>query len=112
MPIPLHNTRITITRSTATGTTDLYDAPDAATETIATGIRAAIDPPSGISQLVAGQRVEYTARMNADPCDLQAFDTVTATDGTTWTVLWARTQTSLGISYVEADLRLVQGFAA
>jgi hypothetical protein len=110
--IPLSNTHITITRPVETGSTDLYDAPAPQMTTVATGIRAAINPPSGSTSFTPGQRVIYSARMNADPCDLQEFDTVVADDGTVWTVLWARLVKSLGISYVEADLRLTKGFAA
>lgn len=111
--IPVSNTHITIVRSTATGDTDLYDPdeiPDPPTETIASGIRAAVDPPTASVNLVAGQRQVYGAKISADPCDLQANDIVTTDDGTVWTCLWARAVTSIGMSFVEGQLRLVKGY--
>lgn len=112
--IPLCNTHITITRPVL-GQADPYDPdeyPTVTTELVSSGTRAVIDAPTGAPNLVAGQRIRYSARIVADPCDLQAGDSVTSDDGTLWSVQWAREVSALGFTYVEGQVQLTQGYAA
>lgn len=115
MTIPLATTHVTVTRSLLDGDTDQYDPdeyPDPDTAVIATGVRAVISPPTASTNLVAGQRVSFGAKLICDPTDLQASDTVTEDNGTVWTVLWARPIKAVGLDHTEAGLRMVTGFGA
>lgn len=109
MSIPLATTTITVTRSANDGTTDLYDAPAAAT-TVASGVRAVITGPSSRTSLVRGQRVVVSAGFRADPCDIQTGDVLTdATSGAVYEVLWALSRYELGLGYTYGDLITVNG---
>lgn len=112
--IPFNTTLITVGRieGVALDNLDPYDPYDAApppATTIVAGVRAVIGPPSANDILSGGDRVEYSASMRSDVCDIRSRDLVTATDGTTWTVLWARRNTAFGMDCMQAELRLVQG---
>jgi hypothetical protein len=111
MTIPLSSTRITVTRSTGAdqGTLDPYDSPAPAIETVATGVRARVSEPTADTKLSGGQRVVWTARLVADPTDIRAGDTVTDSEGTVWTVLWASERTGIGLDHTSAGLRMTEG---
>lgn len=112
--IPFATTKITVGRieGAATDSLDPYDpydgAPPAATA-VATGIRAVIGPPSASDMLTTGDRVEYSASMRCDVCDLQSRDVVTETDGSQWVVLWSKRVKAFGADFMHAELRMVQG---
>lgn len=108
--IPLATTTVTVAREESGLDVDPYDAAQPAPTTITTGVRAVVGAPSANVALSGGDRVVYTSTLRADPCDLQADDTVTdATTGLVWVVLWARRVTAVGQDMMTAQLRLVTG---
>lgn len=108
--IPIATTTLTVTRLVYATDVDPYDDPQPAPTTTATGVRAVIGTPSANVALSGGQRVEYSAKLTCDPCDIQPGDQVTDAQGGQWEVLWAKPNPGLfGWSFINGDLRLVQG---
>lgn len=108
--IPLATTQVTILRNELeAGVTDPADNVDPTVVTIALDVRATIGAPSANAALSTGTRVVYTARLVADPCDIEPEDTVIdQTDGTEWVCVWAKQYGPL-LPHVEAQLRHVTG---
>ena len=114
MTLPLSTTTITIERRPLTVLDDPADPADYSTpewELIESNVPAVISPPTASNNLVAGDRITYSASLRADPCDLKANDRLTEEDGTVWTVLWARPIVAVGLDHTEAQLRMVTGFS-
>lgn len=117
MAIPFNTTLITITRSTllAGETQDPYDPPSSypspTSETVASGVRAVVTVPGAQTALIAGQRVTFDTQVTLDPCDLQAGDKLTESNGTVWECLNATPFAAFLISGVKASVRRVTGFA-
>jgi hypothetical protein len=114
--IPLANTTITIRRRNLTAIEDPADPaeyPAVEWATIAIGVRAVIAPPTANTQLIAGDRVAYGSTLRSDPCDMKPEDhLIDAKDGTEWTVLWCREFDAIGLNHMEAQLRMVTGYAS
>jgi hypothetical protein len=108
--IPLATSTITVQRVASTVGQDGYDPDQPGPSTVASGVRAVVTPPSASVALSGGDRVVYTGQLTCDPVDLRADDTVTdSTSGLTWMVLWAQPVNAVGLTFVRAQLRLVQG---
>lgn len=90
---------------------DPYDPMPPPLVTIAAGVRAVIGPPTANATLSTGDRVEYSASMRSEPCDIQSGDLVVDSGGTTWTALWARRTTVFGLDFMHAELKMLQGAA-
>lgn len=116
MSIPFSTTLLTIVRSTHAPTEDPYDPissyPNPDSAVVVTGVRAVITVPSASNNRVAGERIVYSSKLTSDPCDLRPFDLVTESSGLIWECLWSKPFGAFGISGMEAQLRLVVGFAA
>lgn len=110
--IPLATDSITITRVVDATDVDPYDPPAShpVPATVASNVRAVISTPMASTKLTGGDRVVYTATLRCDPVDLQVGDKVTnAVDGNAWIVMWVKPQSGLGLTFMLANLRLVQG---
>jgi hypothetical protein len=112
MAIPLAMTTITVTRASAIGspTPDPLDSTPSIT-TIATGVRASIDPPTTATvRLAGGDRVVYKSKLLCDPTPIAVADTVIdAVTGNVWTVDWVQPSPQLGLDHTIAGVRLVTG---
>lgn len=111
MTIPIATTTITVTRVEAGDTVDPYDGPSdqPAPTTVATSVRAAIGPPTATTGLTGGRRVEYEARLVADPCNIAPGDSVVDAGGNEWTLVWARRVTAFGTDHMLGSLRTTTG---
>lgn len=106
--IPLATTTISATRVPADPTRDGYDTAPAPIS-VATGVRAVINPPSASVNLTTGERIAYHHRLVCDIADLQADDTVTDADGNVYTLEWVKTIRGLGLDHMEGSLMVVVG---
>lgn len=115
MAIPFGTTHLVIVRSTFPLDEDGYDPPadhlSPDSVVVQTGIRAVVTVPTANTVLTIGQRIVYTSKLTADPCDLRPGDLVTESSGLIWTCLWSKAFGAFGISGIEAQLQLVVGLA-
>jgi hypothetical protein len=113
--LPFATNTIKIIRSQLGDLQDPYDPPEdypvPAGKVIATGVRCVIAPPSVNPTLTIGDRLVYTAKLQADPCDIQEGDTIIEANGTVWEALGPFPFQAFFISGTQATLRLVQGLA-
>lgn len=109
MAVPLATTTITISRIPPDATRDGYDTPPSPT-TVASGVRAHLSGPGKSTDPTGGLRVATIWRLDADPCDLRAGDTVVDdSTGSTFTAMNADTRYGLGLDHTVASLERVDG---
>jgi hypothetical protein len=115
MALPFATSTITIIRSRLPDDEDPYDPPadwpDPNSQVVASGIRAVVGVPSVNPILTIGDRLVYTSRLQADPCDIQEGDTVIDNYGRMWEALGPTPFGAFMISGMQATLRLVEGLA-
>lgn len=107
MAIPLPTTTITVLRPDLTA--DTYDSDNGPT-VVALGVNANIGSQRGSGNEIGGQLSVQTLRMQCDVVDLRHTDYVRdESDNLTYSVVWIKARTGLGIDHLEAGLQLAQG---
>lgn len=114
--IPLATTTISVLRLTAVQLSDPYtdesvdSGPASGFVVVQTDVRAHISAPSGRELVNGGEQSDVSFRLTCDPCDLGHSDRVRdESTGAVFLVDWAVARSGLGLSHVEAGLRMVQG---
>lgn len=112
MAVPLATTTVTVTRNQlpAAPNDDPYDSTPTVT-TIATAVRATIDPPTEATvRLNGGDRVVYNSKLLCDPVLMAVGDFVAdAATGLTWVVMAFQQVNGLGLNHTFANIRLTTG---
>lgn len=109
MSIPLATTTITVERRGSESAN--YETPTLTP--IASGVRAVIGSPSGVTSRQGGSREAVTFRLNSDLVELDAECEVTD-DKTAdrYLVVWAKQRRGLGLDHTVAELQQVTGVGA
>ena len=111
MALPLASTLLTIDRQEPTDNDVDADSETDYTTTaapwvnVATNVRAVVLGPTGNRTYGAGGELErVTYPLRCDPCPVQGDDRVTDSNGQVYHVLWTRSRSALGISFVEGEV--------
>lgn len=104
------NTTVTVTRASASATTDNYDGPAPFDTTVVRGLRAVIGALRGSKITTGAEQEDARAALRTDPADIRYTDRVLdESTGVLWDVVFAHARTGLGLDHVSGELRLVSG---
>lgn len=112
MSIPIATTTIAVVRGADPSNTDPWDPVSPGT-TVASGVRAVIDAPSG-SEAGPGDTETILFTLFCDTADVKFSDSVRDEQtGETYRVVWAKhvpAPPGVGLDHVQAGLKQVSGF--